>query len=301
MENGSLDSFLRKHDAQFTGIQLVGMLRGIASGMKYLSDMGYVHRDLAARNILVNSNLVCKVSDFGLSRVLEDDPEAAYTTRGGKIPIRWTAPEAISYRKFTSASDAWSYGIVLWEVMSYGERPYWEMSNQDLMLDCWQKERNNRPKFEQIVSILDKLIRNPGSLKITANTSPRPANLLLDRSSSEVVQSLGTMGDWLDNVRSLPFKEAFSGVSYSSCDTLPKTSAEDLKKVGVTIVGPQKNIVSSIKALESHSKNAPVPLFNSGEGDIKCLEYNNAVSSSTNPLTTSWSRQKQTWRFIHEL
>uniref|UniRef100_A0AAR2L969 receptor protein-tyrosine kinase n=1 Tax=Pygocentrus nattereri TaxID=42514 RepID=A0AAR2L969_PYGNA len=206
MENGSLDSFLRKHDAQFTVIQLVGMLRGIASGMKYLSDMGYVHRDLAARNILVNSNLVCKVSDFGLSRVLEDDPEAAYTTRvtcsctclpqGGKIPIRWTAPEAIAYRKFTSASDVWSYGIVLWEVMSYGERPYWEMSNQDvikavdegyrlpppmdcpaalyqLMLDCWQKDRNNRPKFEQIVSILDKLIRNPSSLKITANTASR--------------------------------------------------------------------------------------------------------------------------------
>ncbi|XP_041739288.2 ephrin type-A receptor 3-like isoform X4 [Coregonus clupeaformis] len=249
MENGSLDSFLKKHDAQFTGIQLVGMLRGIVSGMKYLSDMGYVHRDLAARNILVNSNLVCKVSDFGLSRVLEDDPEAAYTTRGGKIPIRWTAPEAISYRKFTSASDAWSYGIVLWEVMSYGERPYWEMSNQDvikavdegyrlpppmdcpaalyqLMLDCWQKERNNRPKFEQIVSILDKLIRNPGSLKITANTSSRPVNLLMDRSSSEVVPSLDTMGDWLDSVRTLPCKEAFSGVSYSSCDTLPKTSAE---------------------------------------------------------------------------
>lgn len=52
--------------------------------------------------------------------------------QGGKIPIRWTAPEAISYRKFTSASDAWSYGIVVWEVMAYGERPYWEMSNQDV-------------------------------------------------------------------------------------------------------------------------------------------------------------------------
>ncbi|RXN20994.1 ephrin type-A receptor 3-like protein [Labeo rohita] len=248
MENGSLDGFLRKHDAQFTVIQLVGMLRGIASGMKYLSDMGYVHRDLAARNILVNSNLVCKVSDFGLSRVLEDDPEAAYTTRGGKIPIRWTAPEAIAYRKFTSASDVWSYGIVLWEVMSYGERPYWEMSNQDvikavdegyrlpppmecpatlyqLMLDCWQKDRNNRPKFEQIVSILDKLIRNPSSLKITASTTSRPVNLLLDRTSTDIT-SFHTMGDWLESARTLPCKDAFSGVGYSSCDTLAKTSAE---------------------------------------------------------------------------
>uniref|UniRef100_A0AAY4AFE8 receptor protein-tyrosine kinase n=1 Tax=Denticeps clupeoides TaxID=299321 RepID=A0AAY4AFE8_9TELE len=194
MENGSLDTFLKKHDGQFTIIQLVGMLRGIASGMKYLSDMNYVHRDLAARNILVNSNLVCKVSDFGLSRVLEDDPEAAYTTRGGKIPIRWTAPEAIAYRKFTSASDVWSYGIVMWEVISYGERPYWEMSNQDvikaidegyrlpapmdcplvlhqLMLDCWEKGRSERPKFGQIVNTLDKLIRNPSILKELANCS----------------------------------------------------------------------------------------------------------------------------------
>lgn len=122
MENGSLDAFLRvstswypgprqkgglqqdptyqqltyislgsvspmqKHDGQFTVIQLVGMLRGIAAGMRYLSDMGYVHRDLAARNILINSNLVCKVSDFGLSRVIDDDPEAVYTTTVSPLP-----------------------------------------------------------------------------------------------------------------------------------------------------------------------------------------------------------------------
>ncbi|KAM4694563.1 ephrin type-B receptor 3 isoform 2-T2 [Discoglossus pictus] len=134
MENGALDSFLRMNDGQFTVIQLVGMLRGIASGMKYLAEMNYVHRDLAARNILVNSNLVCKVSDFGLSRFLQNNrSDPTYTSSlGGKIPIRWTAPEAISYRKFTSASDVWSYGIVMWEVMSYGERPYWDMSNQDV-------------------------------------------------------------------------------------------------------------------------------------------------------------------------
>uniref|UniRef100_A0A3B3QNM7 Ephrin type-B receptor 3 n=1 Tax=Paramormyrops kingsleyae TaxID=1676925 RepID=A0A3B3QNM7_9TELE len=195
MENGALDSFLRMNDGQFTVIQLVGMLRGIAAGMKYLSDMNYVHRDLAARNILVNSNLVCKVSDFGLSRFLEDNTtDPTYTSSlGGKIPIRWTAPEAISYRKFTSASDVWSYGIVMWEVMSYGERPYWDMSNQDvinaveqdyrlpppmdcptalhqLMLDCWVKERNLRPKFSQIVNTLDKLIRNAASLKVVTST-----------------------------------------------------------------------------------------------------------------------------------
>ncbi|XP_043557131.1 ephrin type-A receptor 3 isoform X2 [Chiloscyllium plagiosum] len=280
MENGSLDSFLRKHDAQFTVIQLVGMLRGIASGMKYLSDMGYVHRDLAARNILVNSNLVCKVSDFGLSRVLEDDPEAAYTTRGGKIPIRWTAPEAIAYRKFTSASDVWSYGIVLWEVMSYGERPYWEMSNQDvikavdegyrlpppmdcpaalyqLMLDCWQKDRNNRPKFEQIVSILDKLIRNPSSLKIIANTAARPSNLLLDRSNTDVT-AFRSVGDWLDGVRMGQYKDTFSGAGYSSCDMVAKLASDDIMKLGVTLSGPQKKIVSSIKQLETHTKNSPV-------------------------------------------
>ena len=70
----------QEKDGEFSVLQLVGMLRGVAAGMKYLANMSYVHRDLAARNILVNSSLVCKVSDFGLSRVLEDDPEATYTT-----------------------------------------------------------------------------------------------------------------------------------------------------------------------------------------------------------------------------
>uniref|UniRef100_A0A8C9ZET8 receptor protein-tyrosine kinase n=1 Tax=Sander lucioperca TaxID=283035 RepID=A0A8C9ZET8_SANLU len=211
MENGSLDAFLRKHDGQFTVIQLVGMLRGIASGMKYLSDMSYVHRDLAARNILVNSNLVCKVSDFGLSRVLEDDPEVAYTTR---IPIRWTAPEAITYRKFTSASDVWSYGIVMWEVVSYGERPYWDMNNQDvikaieegyrlpapmdcpvvlhqLMLDCWERERAERPTFSQILNMLDKLIRNPGTLRSEVCVSVLPEVCVPVSSVCEWLRSIG--------------------------------------------------------------------------------------------------------------
>ncbi|XP_023267324.1 ephrin type-A receptor 3-like isoform X1 [Seriola lalandi dorsalis] len=275
MENGSLDTFLKKHDGQFTVIQLVGMLRGIASGMKYLSDMSYVHRDLAARNILVNSNLVCKVSDFGLSRVLEDDPEAAYTTRGGKIPIRWTAPEAIAYRKFTSASDVWSYGIVMWEVISYGERPYWEMSNQDvikaidegyrlpapmdcpvvlhqLMLDCWEKGRSDRPKFGQIVTILDKLIRNPASLRELANSSVCRE----DPSTPEF--SVNTVDEWLEAIKMGQYKENFSSAGYVSLDSILYISVSELAKMGVTLAGHQKKILSSAQGLQTQGTHVQV-------------------------------------------
>lgn len=269
MENGSLDSFLRKHDGHFTVIQLVGMLRGIASGMKYLSDMGYVHRDLAARNILVNSNLVCKVSDFGLSRVLEDDPEAAYTTTGGKIPIRWTAPEAIAYRKFSSASDAWSYGIVMWEVMSYGERPYWEMSNQDvilsieegyrlpapmgcpvslhqLMLHCWQKERNHRPKFSDIVSFLDKLIRNPSALNILVEDI-----LGLPESPGEMAEYhfFVTVTEWLDSIKMGQYASNFMAAGFTTLDLVCRMSIDDIRRIGVTLIGHQRRIVSSVQTL----------------------------------------------------
>ncbi|XP_026862687.2 ephrin type-B receptor 3 isoform X3 [Electrophorus electricus] len=271
MENGALDSFLRLNDGQFTVIQLVGMLRGIAAGMKYLSDMNYVHRDLAARNILVNSNLVCKVSDFGLSRFLEDDPsDPTYTSSlGGKIPIRWTAPEAIAYRKFTSASDVWSYGIVMWEVMSYGERPYWDMSNQDvinaveqdyrlpppmdcptalhqLMLDCWVKERNLRPKFSQIVNTLDKLIRNAASLKVVTNTQSGASQPLLDRSVPDY-STFTTVGDWLDAIKMSRYRDNFLNAGFASFDLVAQMTAEDLLRIGVTLAGHQKKILGSIQ------------------------------------------------------
>ncbi|NXY12085.1 EPHA2 protein, partial [Pteruthius melanotis] len=248
MENGALDKFLREKEGEFGVIQLVGMLRGIAAGMKYLANMNYVHRDLAARNILVNSNLVCKVSDFGLSRVLEDDPEATYTTSGGKIPIRWTAPEAISYRKFTSASDVWSYGIVMWEVMSYGERPYWELSNHEvmkainegfrlpapldcpsaiyqLMMQCWQQERCRRPKFADIVSILDKLIRAPESLKALADFDPRVSIRLPSTSGSEGVP-FRSVPEWLESIRMPQYTETFMASGYSTIEKVLQMTSE---------------------------------------------------------------------------
>ncbi|XP_072101509.1 ephrin type-B receptor 2 isoform X1 [Mobula birostris] len=275
MENGSLDSFLRQNDGQFTVIQLVGMLRGIAAGMKYLAEMSYVHRDLAARNILVNSNLVCKVSDFGLSRFLEEDTsDPTYTSAlGGKIPIRWTAPEAIQYRKFTSASDVWSYGIVMWEVMSYGERPYWDMTNQDvinaieqdyrlpppmdcptalhqLMLDCWQKDRNNRPKFGQIVNTLDKMIRNPNSLKALTPLSSGVTLPLLDRTVPDF-SSFSTVGDWLEAIKMGQYKDNFLNEGFTTFEFVSQMTAEDMLRVGVNLAGHQKKILNSIQMMQT--------------------------------------------------
>uniref|UniRef100_A0A3Q0R2E3 receptor protein-tyrosine kinase n=1 Tax=Amphilophus citrinellus TaxID=61819 RepID=A0A3Q0R2E3_AMPCI len=267
MENGALDRYLRDHDGEFSSSQLVGMLRGIAAGMKYLSDMCYVHRDLAARNILVNNNLECKVSDFGLSRVLEDDPEGTYTTSGGKIPIRWTAPEAIAYRKFTSASDVWSFGIVMWEVMAFGERPYWDMSNHEvmkaineafrlpapmdcpsavyqLMLQCWLQDRSKRPRFGDIVSLLDKLLRSPESLKTIADFDPR-VSIRLPSTSGSDGSPFRSVSEWLESIKMSQYSENF-------------TLGHDIKNIGVRLPGHLKRIAYSILGLKDQTSTLSV-------------------------------------------
>lgn len=186
---GSLDQFLRSNrDGKLSMCQLVKLLHGIASGMKYLTDKAYVHRDLAARNVLVDDRLTCKIADFGLSRGLRQcngSFEQEYTTQqGGKIPIRWTAPEAIMNHKYTAASDVWSFGIVMWEVMSFGERPYWDWTNHhviqevvhngyrlpapqdtpkklyEMMLGCWQADRHLRPTFINLLQHLNTFFNN---------------------------------------------------------------------------------------------------------------------------------------------
>ncbi|KAI4831736.1 hypothetical protein KUCAC02_001265, partial [Chaenocephalus aceratus] len=93
------------------------------AGMMYLEERRLVHRDLAARNVLVKSPNHIKITDFGLARLLDGD-EKEYNADGGKMPIKWMALECIHYRKFTHQSDVWSYGVTIWELMTFGGKPY---------------------------------------------------------------------------------------------------------------------------------------------------------------------------------
>ncbi|XP_034609159.1 ephrin type-A receptor 8-like [Trachemys scripta elegans] len=200
--------------------------------------------------------------------------------QGGKIPIRWTAPEAIAYRTFSSASDVWSYGVVMWEVLAYGERPYWNMTNRDvinsveegyrlpapmgcptalhqLMLDCWQKDRSERPRFSQVVSILDKLIRNPENLKCTATVN-RFTQTPFDRGVFDFT-SCFTVEDWLESIKLGRYRENFAVAGYSSLGMVMRMNIDDVRSLGITLMGHQKKILSSVQIMRSQLLNTSVP------------------------------------------
>uniref|UniRef100_A0A8B9KB21 Tyrosine-protein kinase n=1 Tax=Astyanax mexicanus TaxID=7994 RepID=A0A8B9KB21_ASTMX len=177
MEKGSLLDFIKTDEGNRLQLpKLIDFSAQIAEGMAYIEQRNYIHRDLRAANILVNKSLVCKIADFGLARIIEDNE---YTAReGAKFPIKWTAPEAINYGSFTIKSDVWSFGILLTEIISYGRTPYPGMTNPevirslergyrmqrldscpqelyDIMLECWKNKPEDRPTFEYLQSVLE--------------------------------------------------------------------------------------------------------------------------------------------------
>uniref|UniRef100_A0A671V2K4 Tyrosine-protein kinase n=1 Tax=Sparus aurata TaxID=8175 RepID=A0A671V2K4_SPAAU len=177
MEKGSLLDFLKSDEGNRVQLpKLIDFSAQTAEGMAYIEQRNYIHRDLRAANILVNKALVCKIADFGLARIIEDNE---YTAReGAKFPIKWTAPEAINYGSFTIKSDVWSFGILLTEIISYGRTPYPGMTNPEvirslekgyrmqrldscptelyeIMLECWKNKPEDRPTFDYLQSVLE--------------------------------------------------------------------------------------------------------------------------------------------------
>ncbi|XP_004716093.1 tyrosine-protein kinase Srms [Echinops telfairi] len=169
MRKGNLQAYLGGPEGKALSLaHLLSFARQVAEGMGYLEEQRVVHRDLAARNVLVGEDQACKVADFGLARLLKDDIYSP--SSGTKIPVKWTAPEAANYRIYSQKSDVWSFGVLLFEVFTYGQCPYEGMTNHEtlqqisrgyrlprpaacpaevytLMLECWRGNPEERPTF----------------------------------------------------------------------------------------------------------------------------------------------------------
>jgi len=183
MRKGSLDGVLQTEKNQIFLLDLLSMTKDAASGMVYLHEQGIVHRDLALRNLLVTQSdkpgtkYIVKISDFGMARTMD---KGYYKTENKTIPVRWCSPEAINFGKFTIHSDVWAFGVVMWEIFSYGMIPYYGMSNAEVvekviteglrlpsptncprdiyqwMLDCWNEESERRPNFKDLYDRIEK-------------------------------------------------------------------------------------------------------------------------------------------------
>jgi serine/threonine protein kinase len=156
----------------------IELIRGIAAGMSHLHSHNIIHRDLAARNILLTGNGHPKISDFGMSRILQEQQEGKTQSTLG--PVRWMAPESISQRTYSKQSDVWTFGIVVWEIIAQKE-PHLAVNPvdigrlirdqnltpkipedcpqklQEIMTLCWKRDPNERPSIEHICVMLSNL------------------------------------------------------------------------------------------------------------------------------------------------
>ncbi|XP_068943525.1 ephrin type-B receptor 6 isoform X4 [Petaurus breviceps papuanus] len=215
-----------------------------------------------------------------LTELMENGPLDSFL-RSSQPPLRWAAPEVLTHGKFTTASDVWSFGILMWEVMSYGERPYWDMNDQEvlnaieqefrlppppgcpnglhlLMLDTWQQDSAQRPHFDQMVAALDKMIRKPEMLQAGGVHRGRPSQILLSPVTLDF-SSLETPQAWLAAIGMECYQDSFSKVGLCSFNEVAQLGLEDMPALGITLAGHQKKLLHNIDLLQQHlSQPGPV-------------------------------------------
>ncbi|XP_075067763.1 focal adhesion kinase 1 isoform X3 [Mixophyes fleayi] len=176
---GELRSFLQVRKYNLDLASLILYAYQLSTALAYLESKRFVHRDIAARNVLVSTSDCVKLGDFGLSRYMEDS--TYYKASKGKLPIKWMAPESINFRRFTSASDVWMFGVCMWEILMYGVKPFQGVKNNDvigriengerlpmppncpptlysLMTKCWAYDPSRRPRFTELKAQLSTIL-----------------------------------------------------------------------------------------------------------------------------------------------
>uniref|UniRef100_A0AAX7V9T7 receptor protein-tyrosine kinase n=1 Tax=Astatotilapia calliptera TaxID=8154 RepID=A0AAX7V9T7_ASTCA len=219
MPHGCLLDYVHEHKDNIGSQLLLNWCVQIAKGMMYLEERRLVHRDLAARNVLVKSPNHIKITDFGLARLL-DVNEKEYNADGGKMPIKWMALECIHYRKFTHQSDVWSYGVTIWELMTFGGKPYDGISTRDIpdllekgerlpqppictidvymvMVKCWMIDADSRPKFKELAAEFTRMARDPQRYLVIQLPSPSDSKFFQSLLDEEELDDLMDAEEYL--------------------------------------------------------------------------------------------------------
>ncbi|XP_071200136.1 hepatocyte growth factor receptor-like [Salvelinus alpinus] len=196
MKHGDLRNFIRDETHNPTVKDLMGFGLQVAQGMEYLASKKFVHRDLAARNCMLDESYTVKVADFGLARdVYDKEYYSIHNKSGVKLPVKWMALESLQTHKFTPKSDVWSFGVLLWELMTRGAPPYSDVNSFDItvfllqgrrllqpefcpdplynvMVECWHPKPERRPTFSELVSLINAIFSSfSGEHYILLNTT----------------------------------------------------------------------------------------------------------------------------------